>query len=305
MDRYRPAPPPYSAPRRRSIGWLIPTLLLVILAAGWCAFWFYAAEQARIRSRAGSSASSGQVAPIPAPIRISPVFRSGSNSAAPRRVAELATVQPPVQLSASKVTAAVQVYQPTLLLAEIDGPVSIADPGQPPKMTANWSLAQISLRGTPRAPQRVSFAADKMTVDRSASDKPERVFTRRACRVAWPDRVRHGNGKSGDRYRDVARRLRLRQAVHPLATQSLRFRCRYAARRLEKFRAQILGRPLSGNPAGRWPHRSSQHATQAGRSARGRVRQSEAHAVRLSRRRLAGHRDRSREGAARRSASTC
>ena len=46
MDRYRPCaydPPP----RRRSIGWLIPTLLLVILAAGWCAFWFYAADRAR------------------------------------------------------------------------------------------------------------------------------------------------------------------------------------------------------------------------------------------------------------------
>src|SRR5215218_4869951 len=51
MNQYRPAQTGHEAtdqaPRRRSIGWLIPSLLLVILAAGWCAFWFYAAEQAR------------------------------------------------------------------------------------------------------------------------------------------------------------------------------------------------------------------------------------------------------------------
>ena len=124
-----PGTPPYSAPRRRSIGWLIPTLLLVILAAGWCAFWFYAAEQARDliagwierEQRAGRAYTCADQNLAGFPFRIE--FRCT------KAVAELSTVKPPVQLSASKVTAAVQVYQPTLLLAEIDGPVSIADLG--------------------------------------------------------------------------------------------------------------------------------------------------------------------------------
>ncbi len=222
MDRYRPAPPPYSAPRRRSIGWLIPTLLLVILAAGWCAFWFYAAEQARDliagwierEQRAGRAYTCADQNLAGFPFRIE--FRCT------KAVAELSTVKPPVQLSASKVTAAVQVYQPTLLLAEIDGPVSIADLGLPPKMTANWSLAQMSLRGTPRAPQRVSFAADKMTVDRSASDKPERVFTAGHAEL-------HGRIASGtvteNPVIDIATSLvgATAPGLHPLATQLLDF----------------------------------------------------------------------------------
>ncbi|MET0276905.1 MAG: DUF2125 domain-containing protein [Pseudorhodoplanes sp.] len=180
MNQYRPAQTGHEAtdqaPRRRSIGWLIPSLLLVILAAGWCAFWFYAVGQARERiagwiereQRSGRVYTCGDQSLGGFPFRIE--FRCTMASA------ELPKVQPPLQLAMAKITAAVQVYQPTLLIAEIDGPVSIADLGQPAKMTANWSLAQISLRGTPRNPQRVSFASDKMTIDRAGADRPDRVF---------------------------------------------------------------------------------------------------------------------------------
>ncbi len=184
MNQYRPASPgpntgPESSdhrPRRRSIGWLIPSLLLVILAAGWCAFWFFAVGQARDRiagwiereQRSGRVYTCAEQSLGGFPFRIE--FRCS------KATAELPKVQPPLRLSTEKITAAVQVYQPTLLLAEIDGPVSIADLGQPPRLTANWSLAQISLRGTPRNPQRVSFASDKMTVDRTGADGPDRIF---------------------------------------------------------------------------------------------------------------------------------
>jgi hypothetical protein len=221
MDRYRPAPPSYSAPRRRSIGWLIPSLLLVILAAGWCAFWFYAVGGARDliagwierEQRAGRIYTCGDQSLGGFPFRIE--FRCTKADA------ELSNAKPPVQLSASRVTAAVQVYQPTLLIAEIDGPVSIADLGQAPKMSANWSLAQMSLRGTPRAPQRVSFAADRMIVDRSG-DKPERVFTAGHAEL-------HGRIVSGtvaeNPVIDVATNLVAASApaLHPLATQPLDF----------------------------------------------------------------------------------
>jgi hypothetical protein len=170
MDTY-PAPP-----RRRSIGWLIPVLVLVIVAAGWSAFWFYAADRARDtiagwierEARGGRVYACGSQSLGGFPFRIE--FRCDQASA------ELETTRPPVKLSATNILAAVQVYQPTLVLAEIDGPLTVADPGQPPKMTANWSLAQVSLRGTPRNPQRVSFAAEKLTLDRPAADKPERLL---------------------------------------------------------------------------------------------------------------------------------
>jgi hypothetical protein len=173
MDTYRPAPE-----RRSSIGWLIPSLVLVIVAAGWCAFWFYAAERARdtIAGWIEREARGGRVYACDRqslggfPFRIE--FRCSTASA------ELANTQPPVRLSASGILAAVQVYQPTLVIAEIDAPLAIADVGQPAKMSAHWSLARISLRGTPRNPQRVSFAADKVTLDRSGTNaQPERLFS--------------------------------------------------------------------------------------------------------------------------------
>ena len=129
MDHYRPAPPPYSAPRRRidrladpehcsghSGGRLVRVLVLAAeqardLIAGWI-------EREQRAGRAYTCADQNLAG---FPFRIE--FRCT------KAVAELSTVKPPVQLSTSKVTAAVQVYQPTLLLAEIDGPVSIADLG--------------------------------------------------------------------------------------------------------------------------------------------------------------------------------
>lgn len=172
MDTYRSAPG-----RRSSIGWLIPSLVLVIIAAGWCAFWFYAAERARdtIAGWIEREARGGRVYTCDRqslggfPFRIE--FRCTGASA------ELAKMQPPVRLAASGISAAVQVYQPTLVIAEIDAPLAIGDAGLPPRMNANWSLARVSLRGTPRNPQRVSLAADAMTLDRNGTNgQPERLF---------------------------------------------------------------------------------------------------------------------------------
>jgi hypothetical protein len=217
MDLHSAAPP-----RRRSIGWLIPSLVLVIVAAGWCAFWFYAADRARgliagwveREARAGRAYTCGQQSLGGFPFRIE--FRCKEASA------ELAKVQPPVRLDASSILAAVQVYQPTLVLAEIDGPLTIADPGQPPRLSANWSLARVSLRGTPRNPQRVSFSADKLTLDRAGADKPERLFAAGQGQL-------HGRLASGtvtDKpVIDVAASLKAATAPawHPLAAQPFDF----------------------------------------------------------------------------------
>jgi hypothetical protein len=208
--------------RRRSIGWLIPALVLVIVAAGWCAFWFYAAERARdtIAGWIEREASGGRVYTCGKqslggfPFRIE--FRCNQASA------ELSKVQPPVRLSASGILAAVQVYQPTLVIAEIDAPLSVADPGQPPKMTANWSLGRVSLRGTPRNPQRVSFAADKLTLDRANAGKAERLLA--ASQAQLHGRLASGTVRENPVI-DVAASLQAAtaQSLHPLAAQPFDF----------------------------------------------------------------------------------
>ena len=216
MDHY-PAPA-----RRRSIGWLIPVLVLVIVVAGWCAFWFYAADRARdtIAGWIAREASGGRV------------YTCGSQSLGgfPFRIefrcnqagAEFEKARPPLKLSAGNILAAVQVYQPTLVLAEIDAPVTVADPGQSPKMIANWSLAQVSLRGTPRSPQRVSFSAEKFTLDQAGGEKPERMFAADKGQV-------HGRLASGtvrdNPVIDVAASLTAATALswHPLAAKPFDF----------------------------------------------------------------------------------
>jgi hypothetical protein len=221
MDQYRPAPPyGVEAPRRRSIGWLVPSLILVIIAAGWCAFWFYAADRAKgtiagwieRERQSGRIYTCGDQSLGGFPFRIE--FRCGKAGA------ELPNAKPPMTLSASGILAAVQVYQPTLLLAEIEGPLAVADLGQAPKMTANWSLAQISLRGTPRAPQRISFSADQMTIDRSDSERAERIFSANHAEL-------HGRLASGTVVEnpviDIATSLVAATApsLHPLTKQPL------------------------------------------------------------------------------------
>jgi hypothetical protein len=214
MD-YDPAPQ-----RRRSIGWLIPTLVLVIVAAGWTAFWFYAAERAREtiagwierEARGGRVYTCGSQTLGGFPFRIE--FHCNLASA------DLEKTRPPLKLSATHIHAAVQVYQPTLVIAEIESPLKVAGPDL--QMTANWSLAQISLRGTPRNPQRVSFSAEKFTLDRAGTDKPDRLFTAEKGQV-------HGRLASGtvqdNPVIDVAATLKAATALswHPVLAQPFDF----------------------------------------------------------------------------------
>jgi len=222
MDSYRPAPHGVEAPRRHSIGWLIPSLILVIIAAGWCAFWFYAAERSKEmmagwierEQRSGRIYTCVDQSLGGFPFRIE--YRCATAGA------ELPNAKPPVTLAATSILAAVQIYQPTLLLAEIEGPLTVADPGQPPKMTADWSLAQISLRGTPRAPQRISFVTDEMTLDRNDEDKPQRIFN--ASRAELHGRLSKGTVRENPVI-DIATSLVAASApeLHPLAKQPFDF----------------------------------------------------------------------------------
>jgi hypothetical protein len=54
-----------------------------------------------------------------------------------------------------------QVWDPTLLIGEVSGPMTVAPLGGEPTMTMKWTLAQASLRGLPVSSQRVSFVFDK------------------------------------------------------------------------------------------------------------------------------------------------
>jgi hypothetical protein len=80
----------------------------------------------------------------------------------------------------------------------------------------------MSLRGTPRNPQRVSISSDQMTVDRAAADKAERVFA--ANHAELHGRIASGSAQDNPVI-DIATTLVAATAptMHALAAQPFDF----------------------------------------------------------------------------------
>lgn len=136
-------------------------MLTVLLAAGgWSAFWYYAAQQGREvldgwrarEAQSGRVYTCGQEGFGGFPFR----FEFTCDQA----TALLRGVQPPLEIKTGRILAAVQIYQPNLVISEFTGPATFGTPGQAPALSANWKLAQSSLRGTPMTPERVSLVFD-------------------------------------------------------------------------------------------------------------------------------------------------
>ena len=153
-------------PRRR---WRLALLLavVVVVAAGWTGLWSYAAKRADAELAAwrDREAAAGRV------------VGCGTQRIAgfPFRI-EITCTDPTLNLQASQLTfrlkdllAAVRIYQPTLLIGEFTGPLTVANDGRPPDMVADWSLAQTSVHGLTSGPDRVSVVLDKPSVARPAS----------------------------------------------------------------------------------------------------------------------------------------
>jgi hypothetical protein len=153
-------------PEKRGIArYVILLLLVAALFGGWSAFWFYASGKVEATIE-GWRAREGQAGRLYAcgsqtiggyPFRFelncddaSALFKSG---------------QPPVEVKSRGVLVVAQVYEPTLLISEFRGPLTISSPGQAPEVVTNWKLAQLSVRGTPAEPERMSLAVDLPVVD--------------------------------------------------------------------------------------------------------------------------------------------
>jgi hypothetical protein len=158
------------AKRRRLWPVFVPFVLLVVLAVGWTGLWFYAAGRAEnaIAGWRAREAKSGRTYECASESIGGYPFRIEVRCTKPR--AELRGQGAQLVLTGADVVVLAQIYQPTLLIAEFKGPMTIAEPGQPPAYMANWSLGQASVRGTPRAPQRGSLVFDNLKVQRTGSD---------------------------------------------------------------------------------------------------------------------------------------
>ncbi len=153
----------------RSSWWVaVPTLIVLALAVAWSGLWLYAsrvadrtigewiereAQLGRIHSCASRS-----VGGFP--------FRFELRCISP--TVELRGGSLPAVIKARELLAVAQIYRPDLLIAEVTGPMTIGNVGEPAALAADWALLQASVRGLPAAPERVSIVLDKARLNHAS-----------------------------------------------------------------------------------------------------------------------------------------
>ena len=157
-------------PRRKQKLWrlfLMPALVTAA-AAGWTAFWFYAASQvdANVEAWRAREAKSGRVYDCGKrslagfPFR----FEVTCSEATVNLVSQSAGSRAPVTVRLGDILVVAQVYDPKLLIAEFSAPATIAAEGL--ALTANWRTARSSILGLPGVPQRAAIVFEDPSIDR-------------------------------------------------------------------------------------------------------------------------------------------
>jgi hypothetical protein len=208
--------------RRRLWPLVAPVVLTVVLAVGWTGFWFYAASAAQ-KTLAGWRERESRVGRIHTcesetiggyPFRIE--FHCVHPSVALQRET------PPVVLKAADLLVVAQIYQPTLLISEFSGPMTVTPQGESTSYVANWTLGHASVRGTPFAPERVSLVFEGPTLDRAGGSADTTTNLFKANRLEVHGRIAESSDPRNPAV-DIVLRLASAAApeLHALTTQPL------------------------------------------------------------------------------------
>lgn len=220
--------------RRRNWRYLTLLILFAVLFGGWSWLWHYASGKAEAtlegwrarEAKSGRDFTCGTQTIGGYPFRIevncdnaSALFRSNN---------------PPLEIKSTGILIAAQIYDPTLLISEFHGPLTVADPGQAPQFVVNWKLAQSSLRGTPKSPERGSLIVDRPVVDRMNGGNAQHVL--QARRIELHGRIAEGSAANNPVIEVV---LRLDHAsaplVHPAAEMPVDADVTWVLRGLKDF----------------------------------------------------------------------
>src|SRR5205085_6049361 len=157
---------PDPVPARRFWPVTVAIGCLAALAILWTGLWFYAANKSEAtiagwrerESRVGRTytCATQRIGGFPFRIEVSCADLA----------VKLDREVPPLALEASGLVVLAQVFEPTWLVADLKGPLTVAERDHPPAYIANWTKGQASARGTPLAPERISIAVEQPIVDR-------------------------------------------------------------------------------------------------------------------------------------------
>lgn len=157
---------------RKSRPWLIamPTAILVLLGIIWSGFWYWSTRAAETTMTAwrAREAEAGRIYNCAATKFGGYPFRIEVNCAEPS-VDDRTTA---LSIRAHNLAAVAQVWDPTFVIGEIEGPMMIGRLDGAPAAAMDWTLAQASLRGPPGAPQRLSIVVDNPQLADAPSGAP-------------------------------------------------------------------------------------------------------------------------------------
>lgn len=192
-DQQPPAGP--AAPRRR---WLIalPVLLLVLLAIGWTGVWFYASGRVgrEVDAWVAAEATQGRIWTCTNrefggfPFRFELICDAPTLAFAGADAGQWTA-------TAQRAHAVAQVWDPGHIIAEFQGPATLAEASTGREAVAEWSLLQLSGVGSGGRPERVSVLAK----DYQLSTEGTTVLTAREAVL----HVRHHPGEA-DSTLDIA-----------------------------------------------------------------------------------------------------
>ncbi len=177
MRQEKSAMPKNDSARRRNRRYIILVALVAVLCGGWSAFWFFAAGQAQkaIAGWRAREALAGRVYTCGEQTLRGFPFRIEVDCAPAAAVFTSGGIKLKVEIKAALVAA--QIYQPGLLISELQGPLTFGEAGKPPEIVANWNQAVSSVAGNPVAPKRVAVVFDKPVVARINGDKQEKMLS--------------------------------------------------------------------------------------------------------------------------------
>jgi hypothetical protein len=210
---------------RRHWRLFVMPILLLLAAAAWSGFWFYAASQAEVKADAwrAQEAKSGRVYDCARrtvagfPFRLE-VRCAGASVSLVSQTAAQAAAQTPVTAKLGEILVIAQVYDPKLLIAEFSAPATVFDSRGTPSMVVNWSKGRSSVVGLPAIPQRASIVFDDASVDRVNASV--QVPLARAKHIELHGRLAEGSPLEHPVIETVLRvQAGSVQDVHPLLTQ--------------------------------------------------------------------------------------
>jgi hypothetical protein len=173
---------------------LIAAGTFVGLAILWTGLWFYSAgkAQATINGWREREARVGRTYACASEAIGGFPFRIEARCADP--VVTLEREVPPIELRAGGLLVVAQIFAPTLVVAELSGPMTLAEPGQAIRYQASWTSAQASARGTPLAPEGASIKVDQPRLAASTQGGAKTAFS--AQRVELEGRIVEGSAAS-------------------------------------------------------------------------------------------------------------